>query len=299
MNPIRLNDNCIRCIINKYTANYPENTDKKTILRYTQDVLKLLSQASEEASAPELVAEIKLLRDKHLGVKEDFKEEKIFFNNFVLSMEDNINGRITQSDTPLNTAVKYAMLGNYIDFGAMEKVDKDDFLNQLDKTDEIYIDAEEFDNFEKDLSKAKELVYLTDNCGEIVFDKLLISTIMKLYPDININVIVRGFPAINDVTMEDAVQTGLADLVKVTGNGTAIAGTSLKHISADALGIINNADVIISKGQGNFETLNRCGKNIYYLFLCKCKMFAQRFNTNMFSGVFINDLRMDNIKITK
>lgn len=288
----RLNDECIRCLINKYTVNYPEYADKTTILEYTQNVLRILSEASHETSAPELVAEIKNLKEKYFGIKEDFSKEKVLFNNLALSVEKDTENKIHQSRTPLKTAVRYAMLGNYIDFAALEKIDETDFLKQLEKAEDITVNAEEFLQFETELKSAKELVYLTDNCGEIVFDKLLIKTIMKLYPDININVIVRGFPAINDVTLEDAVQTGLTDIVNVTGNGTAIAGTSLKHISKEALDLIENADIIISKGQGNFETLRLCNKNVYYMFLCKCKMFAQRFGTDMFSGVFINDLRM-------
>lgn len=291
MKPVRLNDNCIRCLINKYCNNFPEGSDRISRLSYTQSVLKEIASASEETSAPELVEKIKILREKHLGVKEDYSEEKVFFNNLALSVEGIVSDRIKADEDSLKSAVKYAMLGNYIDFGAMAKIDEKDFLNQLNKSDEIYISDEEYNQFKLDLSKSERLVYLTDNCGEIVFDKLLIRIIKNMYPHIEMNVIVRGFPAINDVTMEDAIQTGLTEIVPVTGNGTAIAGTALGKISPEALELINNADMIISKGQGNFETLRQCGLNIYYLFLCKCEMFAKRFNSSMFTGVFINEKR--------
>ena len=94
---------------------------------------------------------------------------------------------------------------------------------------------------------------------------------------------------LNDCTIEDAKQIGLDKLVNVYGNGTAVAGTVLEKISPDTKAIIDNADLVISKGQGNFETLHHCGKNIYYLFLCKCEMFAKRFNVQKFTGIFIND----------
>ena len=83
----RLNDECIRCLINKYTVNYPEYADKTTILEYTQNVLRILSEASHETSAPELVAEIKNLKEKYFGIKEDFSKEKVLFNNLALSVE--------------------------------------------------------------------------------------------------------------------------------------------------------------------------------------------------------------------
>jgi uncharacterized protein with ATP-grasp and redox domains len=94
---------------------------------------------------------------------------------------------------------------------------------------------------------------------------------------------------VDDATMFDARQIALTDVVKVIGSGSNIAGTALNKISADALQTIEAADVIISKGQGNFETLNRCGKNIYYMFMCKCQMFADRFGVPLYSGVLIND----------
>ena len=98
-----------------------------------------------------------------------------------------------------------------------------------------------------------------------------------------------GKPVLNDATMEDAVQVGLDKAAQVIGNGTDVAGTCLEELSEQALDVINTADVMIAKGQGNFETLQKCGKNIYYIFMCKCDMFAKRFNVPKYTGVLIND----------
>jgi uncharacterized protein with ATP-grasp and redox domains len=116
-----------------------------------------------------------------------------------------------------------------------------------------------------------------------------LKTLKKLYPKLNIISMVRGVPVLNDANMDDAVQIGLTNTVDVMGNGSTIAGTCLEDVSEEALKVIQNADVVISKGQGNFETLYGCGLNIYYLFMCKCKLFANRFHKNLFEGMLIND----------
>ncbi len=119
--------------------------------------------------------------------------------------------------------------------------------------------------FREELSDARSLVYLTDNCGEIVLDKIAVKMLQKLYPHLSITVIVRGEPVVNDATMEDAAMCGLTELVPVIGNGSRVGGTWLPDISEEARQLLDRADVIIAKGQGNFETLNGCGLNIYYL----------------------------------
>ena len=104
--------------------------------------------------------------------------------------------------------------------------------------------------------------------------------------------LVRGKDILNDCTIADAKEVGMDKIAKVVSNGTAIAGMCITKISEQAKDLINNADVIISKGQGNFESLRFCGKNIYYLFLCKCEMLASRLNSSALKGMLLNDLRM-------
>ncbi len=144
---------------------------------------------------------------------------------------------------------------------------------------------------EVDMKKAANVVYITDNCGEIVLDKLAISVLKKTFPNVRITALVRGLPAGNDATMEDAEFCGLTDLVPVLGNGSDVGGTWLHGISAHAQELLQSADVILSKGQGNYETLHGCGLNIYYLFLCKCDWFIHLFQAKSLQGMFINERR--------
>lgn len=285
----RLNPECISCLIKKQLDSYPEKASNSEKIKYMQEILEIISQAPQSMSAPEIVSEIYNVQRKMFGTNQDYTETKRFFNNLMIEIEKDLADVIVKSEDQLKTAVQYVMTGNYIDFGAMDKVDENKLRELLSNARNIEVNDNEFQALQSDLMNAKYLVYLTDNCGEIVLDKLLISVIRELNPALDITAIVRGSDVLNDATLIDARQVALTDIVKVIGNGSNIAGTCLNKISPEALQAIDNADVIISKGQGNFETLNRCGRNIYYMFMCKCKMFADRFRVPKYSGILIND----------
>ncbi len=284
----RLNPQCISCLLNKHLKNIPDTFSSSQKTEYMQSILKIIGNADISASAPEIVEQISCFKES-IGISEDYADIKHHYNKYMLSYEKEIEMKICESANPLKTAVKFAMVGNFIDFGAMASVDEEKLKSLIDNVDEITVAQNEFEKFEKEVFNAQNIVYLTDNCGEIVLDKLLIKQILKLNNKVKINVIVRGKPVLNDCTMDDAKEVGLDSIVNVTSNGTAIAGTVLNKISNEAKSLIDIADLIISKGQGNFETLHHCGKNIYYLFLCKCDMFAKRFGVEKLTGIFIND----------
>ena len=293
MNIERLNPQCISCLLNKHLKDIPNSLTSTQKTEYMQGILKIIGEADIRMSAPEVVEMIDEFK-ANLGETDDFSETKKYFNSFMMSFEKDIEAKIKVSENPLKTAVKYAMSGNFIDFGAMDNVSEEKFRETLNNSREICIDEDLFQRFEREVCKAENIVYLIDNCGEIVLDKLLIKQILRINDSVKINVIVRGKPVLNDCTTDDANQVGLDELVSVVDNGTGIPGTVLDRISPKAKSLIDNADLIISKGQGNFETLHHCGKNIYYLFLCKCKMFAERFGVDTFSGMFVNDKRLIN-----
>lgn len=292
MKNVRLNEECIHCIISKYLKDYPESADDASRIRYVQGVLKILAEAKYDTGAPEIVEKISLLREKIFGVQKDYTEIKRYFNTLMLSIEDEVFEKIKKSEAPLKMALKYAMMGNYIDFGVIENVDEQKLAELLNNAETVDIDETEYKLFTAELKNAKNMVYLTDNCGEIVIDKLFIKVLKKMFPSLNVEVIVRGFPVLNDATMEDAKQAGLNGVASVISNGVGIAGTCLDRISDEARQKLDLADVILAKGQGNFETLRFCKKNVYYAFMCKCKMFADKFEVPRYTGMFINDLRL-------
>ena len=292
MEVTRLKSDCISCIIKKHLTAYPEDAKEHDKIIYMKRILKAVAEAENYMSAPEIVERINKIKENFFGKTDDFAEVKKHFNNLMLKEEKALTEEIKKYENPLKRAFLIAMKGNYIDFGAMYKVDENVLKNSLyGITDDGAFDGE-FSNLVKDLEKAKKLLYITDNCGEIVADKLFIKEIMKEFPDISVTALVRGREVLNDATLSDAKDVGLDDMVKVITNGTGIPGTSLSEISYDAKKAVFDADVIISKGQGNFETLMYSRLNIYYIFMCKCKMFAERFNVEPFTGMLLNDMRM-------
>ena len=221
-----------------------------------------------------------------------YEEEKKIFNDLMLKEEKKIKSVIEKAKDPVNMAIRYARVGNYIDFAALNDVTEEQLLKLLSRAETSELNNEEYDSFLNDMKKAKSLVVLADNNGEIVLDKIMIEEIKKAYPSVKITVVVRGYPVINDVTKDDAIYVGMDKVAEIVENGTAIAGTALELINDEAKNRIMNADVILSKGQGNFETLNNCGLNIYYAFLCKCQWFVNQFGMKKLEGVFVNDKRL-------
>lgn len=290
---MRLNTFCLCCQINKQASMIGSFPDEKKKLAYMQDILSRLTNLQEDDNAPSLYTEFQKRFTKTWGIApKDYTELKKEFNQLMMDLEEELMRSIQESSDPLERALIYSRIGNYIDFAALSHVKKEELLSLIEEGKKESLDKEEYRHFCEELVSACSLVYLTDNCGEIVLDKLVIRVLKERFPNLDIQVIVRGFPAANDATMEDALMCGLTKLVPVIGNGNDVGGTWLSRISEESRFLIENADVIISKGQGNFETLHGCGLNIYYLFLCKCEWFMRMFQAEKFQGMFVNENRI-------
>lgn len=285
----RWNSYCTQCLLKKHLTNYPDTATEEERLTYIRRLFSILTDIAPGESSPVVVNRILTLQKEMFDQFVDYTEIKKHFNQLMLEQEDWIYADISSAADPIRRALQYVMKGNYIDFGVLSDVNSEKLMELLSQAKDQTIDEQIFEELMQDLTSAKNMVLLTDNCGEIVLDKLLIRTIMSQFPDLQIRVIVRGGHALNDATMEDACQVGLPDLVEVIGNGTCLQGTYLPDISKEARDLLEQADVILSKGQGNFESLQYCGLNIYYLFLCKCDLFTKRFHTHLYNGILTND----------
>lgn len=290
---MRMNPFCMCCAVNKQEKLIRKFDDTAKKTEYMKKVMTLIANAGPQDCAPSISIDIKKLYTAYWGEKpDDYTEIKHEFNQLMLGLEDRLEERIRSSADPLATALLYARIGNYIDFAALSHVEKDTVLSMIDSENKEPLDPAEYNCFLEDLSHASSLVYLTDNCGEIVMDKLVIRILRELYPALAITVIVRGIPVINDATLDDAEEVGLTSLVKVIGNGDGVGGTWLPGINKETRHLLDTADVILAKGQGNFETLNDCALNIYYLFLCKCEWFQKLFHAQPLQGMFVNERRV-------
>ena len=289
METIRLYPECVKCLLSKQLEKCPNDTPLDKRVDYIQKILQIVAEAPKSTSAPVLVRGMYDLQKEMFGIDADYTEIKSYFNKMMLSLEDTLWKKIQKSSDPLKKAVQYAMIGNYIDFAALKDVNVEKLMGFLEKAENEKVNEKELDALKAELNKSSNLVYLLDNCGEIVTDKLLMKVIKERYPQINIIAMVRGGQVMNDATREDAKEVGLEKVAQIADSGSNIAGTCLEEISENAREVIENSDMILAKGQGNFETLHQCGKNIFYIFMCKCEMFMKRFSLPQFSGVLIHE----------
>lgn len=288
---MRVSAACLRCMADKQADIIDWMQDEEKKASYMKEVLQILGNSRDEDTAPELTAEIEKAYERHFGERLDYSVIKHEFNQKMMQAEDVVRQEIKKSEDPIAAAISFARIGNYIDLGAMREIETEVLDALIREAGKQVVDPVMLARFCGELREAQNLVYLLDNCGEIVMDKLLIEVLKEVYPNLRITAVVRGMPALNDVTMEDAVEVGLTEVVSVIGNGTDIAGTSLEKVNAETVELLEQADIILSKGQGNFETLHGCGKNIYYLFLCKCDWFVRRFQLTKNEGVFLHEKR--------
>lgn len=284
---------CYDCCIKKAEGLLDQYQVSEAVRsRVMEEVEAVLAEAGKDLCAPLLMAQMMSVLDMHVDIGDAYAEPKHKYDQFLLDREEKIYRDIAEARDSFLTGLKYAVTGNYIDFGAMSDVNEGKLAELLAGHDDLSLDEAEVLRLRENLSRAGKLVYITDNAGEIVLDKIFIRTIKELWPSLAITVIVRGFPTLNDATKEDAEYVGLEDIVPVLSNGTDIPGTPLDEISREALDAIGQADLCIAKGQGNFESLRGCGENIYYLFLCKCELFVRKFQVERFTPVLANEKRI-------
>ena len=289
---MKLNSKCMACQIRKQEAKIRHFNDEDRKKQYMEAIRQRFEHPKDDDGVPSISTELKKFYCSFWGVPmEDFTRINKEYDQLMLDLEAELRSTIRYSEDPLKAALIYARTGNYIDFAALPEVSKETALSLIKSENKDDLDEQEYRQFCQDMKKAENVVYITDNCGEIVLDKIAIQILKKIFPNIRITALVRGLPAGNDATMEDAEFCGLTDVVPVLGNGNDVGGTWLHGISTHARELLYNADVIIAKGQGNYETLHGCGLNIYYLFLCKCDWFQQLFHAKLLQGMFINEKR--------
>lgn len=287
------NSRCIACNLSKKELKIRKYSDEKKKKEFVQRAVKVLYEYGDKESIPMLDKRIDDIFNEYYEEETDYKALKHKYNQYLLEREDEIRTRINETGN-IEDYIKYVCVGNYIDFGVTGKIDDQMLEDMLDKAAELEISSQEVKHLEDELATAKTLLYITDNCGEIVLDKIFIEELKKRYRNLEITVMVRGGLAINDATMEDAEEVGLTKIVPVIGNGTTIIGTVKEQLSQEAREYLDHADVIIAKGMGNFESMYQEGINPYFLFLCKCDLFTEKFGVQMFDPIFCKEERLEN-----
>jgi uncharacterized protein with ATP-grasp and redox domains len=257
--------------------------------RFFRALIQLFLDAPEGVSAPWYAPQTARLLQEIYGLDFDrYKEEKRRSNAFVLARMEQIRKNVESAADPVFAGLQHAILGNYIDFSALrDQVSFDKLDEMLLQALKMELDEKNYTDLQNDFAKGQRLLYITDNAGEIGFDRIFAEQIAKKYPHLQITFLVRGGPANNDALIEDALAMEIP--FRVIGNGNCIPGTQLDQLSHEAKAAMDSADVIISKGQGNVETLYGCGYNIYYAFLVKCPRFEILFSKEKLTPMLVKE----------
>ena len=284
-----LNEGCVACLLRKKLNNFPADAAPEQVAEYQRRVRSAIENG-RAYSSPEVNAEVSAIYRDIFGPERDYAEIKRRFNALMLELETAIQADVDTAPDPLARAVQYAMVGNYIDFAALGDVDEHELRRRLEAADAMVVDPAVLEALRSDALSARQLALFTDNCGEIVTDKVLLRTLRRMNPSLRVAVILRGAPVVNDATVEDAAQVNMNEVAQaVIGSGCDLPGAVLTRISAEAISEVDAADVILAKGQANYEGLSGCGRNIFYIFMCKCDLFTRRFNVPRFSGVLTRE----------
>jgi damage-control phosphatase, subfamily I len=238
------------------------------------------------ATPPEMGRLVHDIVRKITKKKDPYLKVKAKSNKLALGIKNDLKNKVRRSKNRLLTAVELAIAGNIIDYGVKNTLDVNKELNKILSKEEKIIKKEDpalfqFKQFKSKLSKAKTILYLGDNVGETVFDSILLEEIKEMYPEKEIEYAVRAAPIINDALAEDAYKAGLDQYAKIITSGVDAPGTILSLCSQTFLKKFNNADLIISKGQGNYEALSQESGPIFFLFMAKCPVIAKHLNCDI------------------
>jgi uncharacterized protein with ATP-grasp and redox domains len=261
---------CIPCFVRQSLDAARNITDDVSLHeRIVRDVLRLAADLDLNRPPPWVGQLIHRRLRELTGVGDPYQEAKIRFNRLALSMLPELRERIRQDPSPMVAAAKVAIAANVIDLGVKSQLDESEAAEVLRESCSIDTYGD-FADFQRRVEDAREILYLADNAGEIAIDRLLIE---QLAPE-RVTLAVRGKAVINDATIDDARGVGLHELVRVIDNGSDAPGTILDDCSGAFLERFKKADLIIAKGQGNFETLSECDANIFFLLKVKCPVIA-------------------------
>jgi uncharacterized protein with ATP-grasp and redox domains len=263
---------CVPCFLSQtLDACRLASDDTRLHERVLRRVLRRASEFPFDRTPPEMGAEIHRIIREETGDPDPYAGVKARFNAFALGLLPELRQRIAAAADPFAAAVRLAIAGNVIDFALGSDLGEETVLQTIEDALVRPLDVDHLQSLRAATAAASSILYLGDNAGEIVLDRLLLERL----PRGRVTFVVRGAPVINDATLADAEAAGLIGLVEVVDNGSDVPGTKLEDCSADLRERFRRADLVISKGQGNYESLSDAGREVYHLFKAKCAAIAR------------------------
>ncbi len=264
---------CVGCILGQVEKTLAVlNLPEATASAIRAEALRMSPDFSFAHTPPFVAKDVYQMISRLSGVDDPLESVKQSSIEAATSLLPFVHERIHASDDPLFAALKAAVAGNVIDFGAKEQFDLNDEVAKVFDTP-FYIDA--YEALAKEIATVPRLMILADNSGENVFDKVLAETIRRLYPEKEIYYAVRGRPIINDITLKEARQVGLDSVTTLVDTGVDTPGLDLLRASPAFAELFASMPLVIAKGMGNYECLESAPEhNIYFLFKVKCEVVA-------------------------
>ncbi len=287
---------CIPCFFKQaLEASRIAGADQKTQKRILDKLAETLPDISLDFSPPEIGRVIYGLVNKITSQNDPYVKIKDKSNKLALRLYDRLKEKVLRSDDGLLMAVELAIAGNIIDYGVKNSLNVDRELNKILNEERGIIKKEnraifDYSDFKQVLNKAKTILYLADNTGETVFDRILIEEIKRLSKNKKIIYAVKERPIINDALVEDAYRCGIDKIADVISCGSDAPGVVLSLCSKEFLKVYKESDMIISKGQGNFEALSQEKRPIFFLFMAKCQVVANDVGCNVGDIVLLYNL---------
>ena len=284
---ISVDTTCLQCYLQRHLELVRPLGSEEKALAFAKKLMQLYIDAPEGVPSPWFgPATTDLLLEMYGLPIDRYREEKELSNRFVLERLDHIREMVRSAPDPVFAGLQFSILGNYLDFAALrDQVSFEKLDEMLAGALEMELDMDVYKALCADLKSGKNLLYLTDNAGEIGFDRIFAEEIAAKYPNISITFCVRGAIAANDATREDAAAMGIP--FPVIDNGNRVAGTILEQLGEEARTALDNSDVVIAKGMANTETMYGCDYNVYYAFLVKCQKFVNNFGKPMFTPMLV------------
>jgi len=287
---MQLEPECVGCLFDQILRAFKlldPNISREKIINAQKKLMEYLLDVDINKSASPIIGKTAYgIVSDTLGIKDPYASLKEQFNRLAIQFYDEAKEIVENAEDPLFEALIVSALGNTIDLAAQHKID---FINDIKEFKSENLVINDYEEFKKSVEKVNHLLILGDNSGEIVFDKLLIIILKKLYPNLLIVYSVRSSPIINDVTIEDAKFVGLNDLIQVV-ESSPTPGIDLPTSSEEfKKHFFLRGGIILSKGQGNFESLYGMDipdKEVYYLLKAKCNLMERIFNVKTGDLIF-------------
>ena len=289
-----LEADCVPCILRMSVAALRQlQLDENTIRELTAEILEIPSLRGLDwnTTSAEVIEDVWRKIVKKTGTPDPFRSAKSNQNKKILELYPILKKRVNEAENPLLTAVKLAILGNSLDLMVADSAVT--FKDSIKDGVKAPLSRESFSAFDQQLRASRRLVFFGDNAGEIVLDKLLIETIKEVH-SAEIVFVVRSVPTLNDATLTEARAIGIHNMARVIESGIdgPLPGTLLSRCSKEVRDVVNRSDLIISKGGGNFDTLDEerkhLNKNISFLLLSKCEPYYRHFGVKIYEPILAN-----------